>query len=100
MELAVIPERLCVLLRSLLLQELTQSDDAHGPTSGIVWSERGLGQLAVCRYFDSLKRQALATSLTPSNVPSQLMYQFSLSSSSELGLLLACVPCIHFVSLL
>jgi hypothetical protein len=51
-------------------------------------------------YFDVLKRQALATSFTPSNVPSQLMYQFSFSSSSELGLLLAWVPYSHLVSLL
>ena len=56
--------------------------------------------LAVCGYFDSLKRQALAMSLTPSNVPLQLMYQFSLGSSSELGWLLAWVPYIHLVSLL
>ena len=48
--------------------------------------------LADYRYFVSRKRQALATSLTPSNVPLQLMYQFSFRSSSELGLLFPWVP--------
>jgi len=59
-----------------------------------------LGRGGAQIYFDSLKRQALATSLAPSNVPLQLMYQPSFNWSSELGLASACLPYIHFVSAL
>ena len=59
-----------------------------------------LGRGGTHIYFDSLKRQALATSLAPSNVPLQLMYQPSFNWSSELGLASACLPYIHFVSAL
>jgi len=95
-----IPERLCpaeiiassradAILTTYAVQRMASS----GPSVVLVSSQSGC-------YFDVLKRQALATSFTPSNVPSQLMYQFSFSSSSELGLLLAWVPYIHLVSLL
>ena len=76
-------------------------DDLRWPHAAAMIAEFGFRALSrLTGYFASRKRQALATSLTPSNLPSQLMYQFSFRSSSEAGLLLPWVPRIHFVSLL